>query len=205
MKKLILTATLVSCVFFVFSQSEKKETDQFYCFGFNFGANYSFLQSKEQLPNNSEIYNGIGGKFGFLMDYHFTKHFMISPKAELSFNRSGIKTTNTDNTKSTYNVFPMSLDIMTHFVIKNGESRAFPYLLIGPNLRLPLKNKSYSNTEFRNNLDLAMDFGIGLQNKLKYFVLAPEIRYSLGLLNINKNPTFQTLNYHNLSLVLNFK
>jgi hypothetical protein len=31
------------------------------------------------------------------------------------------------------------------------------------------------------------------------------LRYSLGLLNINNNPTFQTLKYHNVSLVLNFK
>ena len=85
------------------------------------------------------------------------------------------------------------------------KGKTIPYILAGPNFRLPLKNKSKSSTEFENKPDLTLDFGIGLENRLKYFIFAPEIRYSLGLLNVNENPTFQSLNYHNISLVLNFK
>lgn len=205
MKKLILTATVAFCTFIVFAQSENTAIDSKVRFGFNLGTNYSLLQSKETLSGNSEIYNGIGAKIGLFMDYSISKNLLFSPKTELAFNKSGIETTNNDNSLSTYKVFPISLDIMTHFVYKIGYGKGIPYLLAGPNFRLPLKNKPKSSSEFKNKPDFAIDFGIGLENKLKCFIFAPEIRYSLGLLNVNQNPTFQTLKYHNVSLVLNFK
>jgi hypothetical protein len=205
MKKLILTVTLAFCAFIVFSQSENKNIDTKLRFGFNLGTNYSFLQSKESLPSNAEIYTGIGAKLGVFMDYSISKNFLFSPKTELAFNKSGVETTNNDNSISTYKVFPISIDIMTHFVYKIGERKTVPYLIFGPNLRLPLEKNSKSSSEFKNKPDLAIDFGIGLENRLKYFIFAPEIRYSLGLLDVNENPTFQTLKYHNISLVLNFK
>jgi hypothetical protein len=205
MKKLVLVAALAFCTFVVFAQSESKDTDSKLRFGFNLGANYSFLYSKETLPGNSEIYHGIGAKIGLFMDYPISNHFLFSPKTELAFNKSGVETSNNDDSKSTYKVFPISLDIMTHFVYRIGDGKTIPYLLAGPNFRLPLANKSKSSTDFKNKPDFAIDFGIGLENRFKYFHFAPEIRYSLGLLNVNENPIFQTLNYHNLSLVLNFK
>jgi hypothetical protein len=205
MKKLILTTTVAFCTFVVFAQSENTAIDSKVRFGFNFGTNYSLLQSKETLSSNSEIYNGIGAKIGLFMDYSISKNLLFSPKTELAFNKSGIETSNNDNSLSTYKVFPISIDIMTHFVYKIGYGKAIPYLLAVPNFRLPLKNKPKSSSEFKNKPDFAIDFGIGLENKLKCLLFAPEIRYSLGLLNVNQNPTFQTLKYHNVSLVLNFK
>jgi hypothetical protein len=157
------------------------------------------------LPDATEIYNGVGFKIGLFMDYSLSKNLMLSPKMELSFNSNGIETVNNDNTITTYQVFPISFDIMNHFVYKIGDGKATPYLLAGPNFRLPLKNKSKSGTEFKNKPDCAIDFGFGLENSCKYFIFAPELRYSLGLLNVNDNSTFQTLNYHNISLIFNFK
>jgi hypothetical protein len=205
MKKFIFAAILAFCTFVAFAQVENNDIEGKLRFGFNLGANYSFLQTKDPLLGNAEMYNGIGAKFGVFMDYPISRSFLFSPKTELAFSKSGIETTNNDNSISTYKVFPITLDIMSHFVYKIGNGNAIPYLLAGPNFRLPLKNKSKSSNEFKNRADLAIDFGIGLENRLKYFIFAPEIRYSLGLLNINENPTFQTLNYHNVSLVLNFK
>lgn len=205
MKKFLLTVTLAFCVFLVFAQTENENTDSKLRFGFNLGTNYSFLQSKESLPSNAQVYTGIGVKLGVIMDYSISKKFSFSPKTELTFNNSGVETTNNDNSISTYRVFPISIDFMTHFVYKMGDGNTFPYLLLGPNFRLPLENNSKSSSEFKNKADLAIDFGIGLENRFKHFIFAPEIRYSLGLLDVNENPAFQTLKYHNLSLVLNFK
>lgn len=203
--KFFLTVTLAFCVFGVFSQTENKNIDSKLRFGFNLGTNYSFLQSKESLPSNAELYTSIGAKLGVFMDYSISKNFLFSPKTELTFNNSGVKTTNNDNSISSYKVFPISIDIMTHFVYKIGESKTVPYLLLGPNLRLPLEKISKSSSGLKNKPDLAIDFGIGLENRLKYLIFAPEIRYSLGLLDVNENPAFQTLKHHNISLVLNFK
>lgn len=205
MKKVVLSVVLSIYSIVGFSQSENNDVDSKIRFGFNLGGNYSILQSKESLPSGTEIYNGVGFKIGLFMDYSLSKNLLLSPKTELSFNNSGVETVNNDNSIPTYQVFPISLDIMTHFVYKIGDGKVTPYLLAGPNFRLPLKNKSKSSTEFKNKPDFAIDFGIGLENSLKYFIFAPEIRYSLGLLNVNENPTFQTLNYHNISLIFNFK
>lgn len=205
MKKLILAACIALCTFVVFAQSEGDDVDKKLRVGFNLGTNYSFLHSKEPLPDNSEIYQGIGAKIGLLMDYSISGRLLFSPKAELGFNNSGIETANNDDSKSTYEVFPGSLDIMTHFVYRIGDGKSVPYLLLGPGFRIPLDNNPKITSEFRNKPDLAVDFGIGLENRLRYFIFAPEIRYSYGLLNVNENPAFQTLNYHNISLVLNFK
>lgn len=205
MKKHILTVVLACCAFVVFSQSEKQKVEDKFRFGFNLGTNYSLLLSAETLPKNSEIYGGFGAKLGVFMEYSLAKHFLFSPKAEFAFNKSGIETTNSDQSKSTYSVFPLSIDFMTHFLYKFGDKKTAPYLLLGPNFRLTLDQNARSSSAFKKNPDLAIDFGIGLENKFKQFIFAPELRYSLGLLNINNNPTFQTLKYHNVSLVLNFK
>lgn len=205
MKKLVLLAALAFCTFVAFAQTESKDNDAKVRFGFNLGANYSFLQSKETLPDNSEMYNGIGAKIGVLMEYSISENFSFSPKTELALNNSGIETTNNDNSLSTYQVFPVSLEIMTHFAYRIGDGKITPYFLAGPNFRLPLNNKAKATTDFRNKPDLSIDFGIGLENRLMHFIFAPEIRFSLGLLNVNENPLFQTLNYHNISIVLNFK
>lgn len=208
MKKIFVTIPLTFCAFILFSQSENSNTDKKVHFGFNVGANYSLLHSKQALPSNTEIYNGIGLKLGLLMDYAISSKFIFSPKTEMSFNKSRVETTYLDNTMWTYKVFPISLDIMTHFVYKLSENKTVPYLLFGPNLRLPIKNtfdSNDSNTEFRNVADFALDFGIGLENRFEHFIFAPELRYSLGLFNINQKPHLQSLYYHNVSLVLNFK
>ncbi|MCK4662211.1 MAG: PorT family protein [Bacteroidales bacterium] len=203
MKNVVLLTVMLLSSIIGLSQTESSDNDSKFRFGFNLGADYSNLQSKETLPSNANISNGVGFSFGAFMDYSISKNFLFSPKSELSFNNSSVDFENIDN--STYEIFPISLDFMIHFVYKIGNSNNIPYLLIGPKLKLPIEKKSTSSTEFKINPDFAIDFGIGLENKTKYFIFAPELRYSFGLLNVNQNPTLQTLNFHNISLILNFK
>jgi hypothetical protein len=205
MKKsfLITCVALNTCT--ILAQTTENKDNSKLKFGFNFGTNYSLLNTKKELPSNTAIYNGFGTKLGLMMDYSITPSLLFSPKIEMAFNKSGAVTTNSDNTRSTYKVFETTIEMMTHLVYKIGDKKTLPYLLLGPNFRMPLEKKSNSSSSFNNKSDLAIDFGLGLENKLKNFTLAPEIRYSLGLLNVNKNPALQELNYHNISLVLNFK
>lgn len=205
MKKVVLSIVLSIYSIVGFSQSENNDVDSKIRFGFNLGGNYSILLSKESLPSGTEIYNGVGLKIGLFMDYSLSKNLLFSPKTELSFNYSGIEKINNDNSITSYQVYPVSLDVMTHFVYKIGDGKVTPYILAGPNFKLPLIDKSESSTELKSKPNFAIDFGVGLENRIKYFIFAPEIRYSLGLLNINKNSTFKTLNYHNISLTFNFK
>ncbi|MEM5567122.1 porin family protein [Psychroserpens sp. AS72] len=203
MKSVVLSIVLLVGSFVGFSQSEKESNEKKLKYGFNLGVNYSNLLAKESLPNNSDIYNEIGFSAGLIMNYKLTEDLSISPKVELSINKSGIKTTNNDDSVSLYKIFPASLDIMTHLIYKIGNGNTTPYVLVGPKLNLPVFGKSKSDYEYKNSTDFSIDLGIGLENKLKHFSISPEIRYSLGLFNINENPNFKTLNYHKISLVLN--
>lgn len=205
MKNAVLLTSMLLCSIIVFSQTENSKDDSKFRFGFNLGTNYSNLQSKETLPNNAEISNGIGFSLGVFMDYSITENFLFSPKLELSFYNSSVEFVNSDNSNYTYEIFPISLNLMTHFTYKIGNGKVVPYFFAGPNLKIPISKRPDSSSEFYTNSDFGIDFGIGLENKTKYFIFAPELKYSFGLLNINQNPTLQTLNSHNISLILNFK
>ncbi len=205
MKTYILFLTILFCSTLGFSQTERRCFDDKIKCGFSIGTNYSNLVSKEVLPIDSEIYNGLGIVVGLNMDYKFTDNFLFSPKAELSFNKSGIERIVNDNVTSTYKAYSTSIDIMTHFVYRIGKSNTLPYLLIGPKLSIPLYEKTNSPTKFKNKTNLSIDIGFGLESKLKYFFFSPEIRYSYGLIDINKHPSFGILNYHKISLMMNFK
>lgn len=205
MKNAVLLTSILLCSFIVFSQKENIKDDSKLKFGFNLGTSYSNLQSKETLPNNAEILNGIGFSLGVLMDYSISENFLFSPKSELSFNNSSVEFVNGDNSNYSYEIFPISLNLMTHFAYKVGNSKVVAYFFAGPNLKIPISKKPESSSEFYTNSDFAIDFGFGLENRTKYFIFAPELKYSFGLLNINQNPTLKNLNFHNVSLILNFK
>jgi hypothetical protein len=205
MKKSIIIVIMATFTCPAFAQTISNETEKKSKLGFNFGINHSLLQSKNAIPKNAVIYNGFGTRLGLIMDCIISKKLHFSPKIEMAFNESGVITTNSDNTTTTYKIFPNSLEIMSHLVYKIGKGKAIPYLMLGPNFRTPVVKEASSSSNFKNKSDLAIDFGIGLENRLKHFSYAPEIRYSLGLLNINKNPTIPQLNYHSISMVLNFK
>jgi len=200
--KNILFIILILSTITGFSQTD--ETGRRINFGFNLGANYTIVHSQESLPNEAEISNGLGFNLGILMDYKVSKKFIFSPKVELSFNNGSINSKNSDGSFNSYNVLPVSVNVMTHFVYKLGNSGSF-YFLAGPNFKLPVFNNSESTTDYGSNYDLAIDFGIGLEGALAYFIVAPELKYSFGLLDVNQNPMYRNINMHTISIVFSFK
>lgn len=137
MKKLVLSFVILVSSVAGFSQTDKKDIKRKIKYGFNIGMNYSNLQSKETLPAGSDTYNGYGFIVGVIMDYELNEKLLISPKTELSFNKSGVDLTNSDNSTSSYKIFSTSLDIMTHLVYKTGNGKTLPYLMAGPKLSIP--------------------------------------------------------------------
>ena len=205
MKIIILSISFLLSSLIGFSQTKSMDNQSKFNFGFNLGGNYSILQAKEELPNNAKISNGFGFNIGVFMDYSISESFLVSPKLELSLYQSSVDFENIAPPNSTYSVFPVSLNLMTHFVFKIGKGKMAPYIFVGPNIKIPISQKPVISTEFYTSTDFSIDFGIGLENKMKHFVFAPELKYSLGLLNVNQNPSLQTLNFHTISLLLNFK
>lgn len=202
MKNVVLLTSMLCLSFIGFAQSESSKPDRKISFGFNLGTNYSNLYAKETLPDYASISNGVGASLGVFMDYSISKHLLFSPKIELAYNNCSVES---DDETEDYNIFPISLDIMAHMKYKIGDGKLTPYILAGPNLKLPLFNKPKNSSDFETDPDFAIDFGIGFEKLNQYFILAPELRYSIGLLNVNQNPFLQSLNFNKISLILNFK
>lgn len=204
MKNSILLISILSCSILTFSQTYEGMCESKIKFGFNLGANYTDLKSIETLPTDASISNGGGFNLGVLMDYSITPDFIFSPKLELAFYNSSVDFVNPDNSIYSYEIFPVSLNIMTHFDYMIGNGNIQPYVFAGPNIKIPLSKLPPISTQFGNNSDIAIDFGIGFQNKTKHFILSPELKYSYGLTNINRNPELQTLNFNTITFSLAF-
>ncbi len=207
MKRVILASVLMFSWHSAFSQEIhpiihiKKLT-----FGFNLGVNYSNLLAGEIFPANASVSNDIGFRLGALANIHLEKFLSISPKIEISINNSKVDFTNTAAPQNEYKVMPVTLDLMSHFVIRaKRRHNITPYFLIGPNIKIPVTRKSKNSTHFTSNSDFAFDLGIGLDKHSALLQFSPEIRYSLGMLNVNRHPSISSLSFHNLSLVINFR
>ena len=204
MKKVIFVTVLIISSLTVFSQSQSDVEEKRIKYGFNFGVNYSNLLYDDMLPSNASVSNNLGFRLGILADYKLSKIISVSPKAELSLNSGAVNFTNIDGSRSKYEVMPISLEFMTHFIFKKNNEKLSPYFFFGPNVKIPIYENNDNTTVFATNNDFAIDLGIGLDKLFTHLHFSPELRYSFGLLNVNKHPSVQSLNFHNISLVFNF-
>ena len=205
MKNVVLLTAMGLFSFGVFAQEGEDQVERKVRFGFNFSANYSNLYSNDALPNDAEVSNGPGFGLGVLMDYSISEKWMISPKSELSLYNSGVDLTNSEGTVARYDVFPAAINSMVHVAYKIGDGKMLPYFFVGPTFRVPVSLETGETTTFESTPDLAFDLGFGLENKLKHFIFAPELKYTFGFMDVNNNPALQSLNFHSVSLILNFK
>jgi hypothetical protein len=204
MKKVVFVVGLLISSFAVFSQSDSNTIEKRLKYGFNLGINQSNVLDNRKLPSNASLSNNLGFRLGILADYKISKFLSVSPKAEVSFNNSEVNFTNFDGSQTEYEIMPISLDFMTHFIFKRNNEKLSPYFFFGPNVKIPISEKNNNSTPYSTKSDFAIDFGIGVDKPFTHFHFSPELRYSFGLLNINQNPSIQSLYFHNISLVFNF-
>jgi hypothetical protein len=134
---------------------------------------------------------------GVVSELRLGKRFVITPKADLSFNAGQVNQSNTN-----YDVSASSLELMGHLKYRFAKSNFSPYVLAGPNYRIPLSTRSDNVVPTRN--DLAIDVGLGLDIPLIGFKISPEVRYSYGLTNVTNSESFSDLNHHNIAVSLIF-
>ncbi|MDX2359981.1 MAG: outer membrane beta-barrel protein [Crocinitomicaceae bacterium] len=196
MKKVVVLA-LLTMVFTPSFGQEEEEKAKIITFGFNAGINRSNLSFSSDRENGSDITNGLGYRFGLFTNVRLGKRFSFAPKVELSFNASQL-----DQDGVSYEVNPMNLEFIGHLKFKFFKSKFSPYIIAGPNVRIPINS---GRTNFLpTKRDIAIDVGIGLDIPIFKLKIAPEIRYSFGLMDIMENSSISQVKYHNIALVLNF-
>ena len=157
MKKVFFVLAFLSYSVIVFSQTEISEKKSKY--GIYLGLNYSNLMYGDLKPIESAISNGLGFNLGILADYRITNWLSFSPKAELAFNSSSVDY----SSDKIYDVMPVNVGLMGHFVVKKRNDKLNPYFFFGPQFRLAIPNKTEISSEFATNNDLAIDLGIGVE------------------------------------------
>lgn len=172
-------------------------------FGINLGLNYSNAFVDEQLPSNAMLSNGLGFRLEVMAEYKVSKRFFISPTAGFSFNNV-VLYDGANGELTEFLIFPISLDLATHFMIKPNLKKHRPYFYVGPALKLPVEAENPNSAVFASTWTPAVDLGFGFDIDLGYFHLAPEIRYSLGLYVVSVQPPSNGIYFHNVSFIFNF-
>lgn len=192
MKNVVIAAILSMVAAPTFAQKNEK----FATFGFNGGINRSNLSFSSQQTGGDNITNGKGYRFGLISNFQFTNRFSIAPKAELSFG-SSVLSSSTEQLVS-----PNNLEILGHLKFKLRKGSLSPYIIVGPNLRIPIQGANRDDL-IPTRQNVAIDIGIGLDVPIFKKRISPELRYSYGLMDINRDASVSGLKYHNIALVLN--
>lgn len=202
MRKLVF---LSICLFNrIIAQTDSNYINSKYKFGFNIGYDRSlgFARSNNNIP--ARINNGNGLLLGLVTQFELNDHWRINPNAEVHFNNCSI-IQNSGLVENTIDVFPIynsfNLHLQYHFV----QFRSSPYFYAGPNYKILVRNTVKPKEYFCKANDIAFDIGMGFQKNQNYFAYAPEIRYSIGLSNINKDPDLKRIYFHTVSLLLNIQ
>lgn len=175
-------------------------------FGFSLGTHYSHLQVQKRPGIDTRIrtINATGLRLGVLMDWRLNRNWSLAPKAELAFNKNRISVLQSDSGRISSYIYPVVLELAAHLQYKIKEIKAGKLqVLLGPNWKLPLWDPAKGLQTARP--DVAIDIGIGAELPTEYFTLAPELRYSWGLMSLYDDWAVRGLYLHSITLVLGFK
>jgi hypothetical protein len=165
--------------------------------GFNLGVNHANVLLRDD-RNGTSVQNGLGFRFGLISSFAFSERISFDPKAELSFNTS----TFWDGSQE-FAINPVDVELLGHLKVKTKKRGFSPYFIAGPNVKIPLGQNNGATLPTRQ--DVALDLGVGWDVPIGCRIrVAPELRYSIGLVNLSESSNISDLKFHNVSLLLNF-
>ncbi len=170
--------------------------------GFLFALNYSDLKLFNN-HDNSSIKNDFGFQNGVFMERKITKNIFLSPELSLLFNNS-IKIGNSSLNEKTIHVNESGIYFLMPILFRFENNKLNPYLKTGPQFRFIIYNDTAVSDMKIKKIDILYDIGFGLDINT-IFTIAPEFRYSFGLINMSKDSEYKSVYINYFSLLLNFK
>jgi hypothetical protein len=140
--------------------------------------------------NNVSYDSKVGFNIGLLGHIHVAKHFALQP--EIQYSAQGAKYTNV-NGDNKYNLNYINVPVLLQYMWDNGFR-----LQAGPQAGILLSAKSENNgntVDIKNNfkpLDLGLSFGASYIHPSTGVGI--DLRYNLGLSNINDNSDLKSTN-----------
>lgn len=172
---------------------EPAEKVDFITFGMTLGYNHSNLSIRKNDRSTGTLINGSGFRFGFNANFQLNEEISLVPNLEFSFNGSKI-----EEESGTFKMNPVTMEVMGHIKYRWLLPNINPYIILGPNIRMPIQ----SGTNIYSNRDVAIDLGAGIDLPISWFSISPEIRYSFGIGKTMEETAFSNIRYHNITCAL---
>ena len=200
----IITLFIINCCC-ICSIAQESKSEKISKYGFYVGLDQHRLIANGREKGQSLESNGIGISIGIIGEHKLTSNFLISPKMEVSFLQNNFFVFYNNDMPNRYDISPFYTTIKSDFIYKFNGSNTRYYFLLGPSYSFAV-NKEIKPDEFPSGNTFSISAGIGIDKKLSFFDIAPELRYSYGLSNMDTNPAFNgDLNWNRISLVVYFK
>lgn len=174
--------------------------------GLTIGINYSRVTTEKANPNDIvdiATVTGLGYRLGLLGGLQVSRHIAIELRPALAFNDSKLGITRLNLDMETYGQTIM-IEGAGHVFYKFYAGKVIPYMLAGGSYRQPLNDAS-STIRQMVRPSLAADVGIGLEKRLRHFSIAPEIRYSHGISNLQPIKGINSVKMHSIIFTVNLK
>jgi len=200
MKKILFIFLLSSQVVVAQNKTHKRLS-----YGFHFNLTRSNVSLAKATTNNFVYVNdSFGFGLGIFTEYRISNMLSVNLKSDLNFGNTYLYFGSDDDI---YDIMQNSIEIKSHFNIQTSTHKNSPYLIIGPNIKLPLysKEEKKQSTFFTNSASAMIDLGFGINFSKKSVHILPEFVYSFGINNIAIHPFISQLTYHQLALVINFR
>ncbi|SFT55577.1 Outer membrane protein beta-barrel domain-containing protein [Lishizhenia tianjinensis] len=184
------TAISLLAMCFLFTTYAQEEEEKKWHYGFEVGANYSNVIGRDKS-------NGPGYELGITTQRKIGEQLFFNPAISFGYSSARFQ----DNPILDYylNFQPK----LNYFLKEDANSVFFSF---GPALQHRLSEVKIAS-DYTNRNNLSLNFGVGFLNKLQYFDLQTELRYSFGLTEkLNPpmlNPDYQ-IYYHSLGLYIQF-
>jgi hypothetical protein len=164
---------------------------------------------KDTLNSISTEWSG-GFTLGILLKVKLNQRFCFRPKFQFSFQQR-ILVYNKKNEMEKVKAERIFFDFPLHFIFQKGLGKYSPYILFGSTVRFGFQAQDISEDLYAKNFDFTGDIGFGLEIKLKDCVVAPEIFYSNGFVNLKSrvnnlyNNVLNSYKGRNISFTVNFR
>lgn len=154
---------------------------------------YNLRKSQYFVDNQNVItavqpVNAVGLSFGFILNRKLTEHIDVRALPGIAFYERKVRFINADaseqiqTSESTFFELPLMIKYKSQ---RRQNSRLYFVGGLKPGIEARSKKKEKSDKELRTRgFDLSLEFGVGLDHYFKLAKFAPELRVSLGVLNV---------------------
>ncbi|MBX2905700.1 MAG: hypothetical protein KF744_06660 [Taibaiella sp.] len=149
------------------------------------------------------VVNGLGYRLGLLGGWQMSRRFAIELNPSLAFNDSKLGITRNNLSQEAYGQSLM-LECAARGVYKWFWGKSLPFILGGMSYRQPIGDASATVIQMAHGT-LAADVGLGIEKHYRHFTLAPEIRYSHGITNMQNIYGINSVKMHAIILSLCLK